>query len=42
MKAYEYDKGFVPDTSITEPDLVWLNVRDLPFTVHGVFYDEAQ
>lgn len=40
MKAYEYDKGFVPETKIEEPDLVWLNVRDIPFTIHGVFYDE--
>ena len=42
MKAYEYDKGFKPESKIEEPDIVWLNVRDVPFTIHGVFYDEAQ
>ena len=42
MKAYEYDKGFKPECNIEEPDLVWLSVRDVPFAIHGVFYDEAQ
>ncbi len=47
MKAYELDRGFVPSFEkncevAKETDLVWLNVREAPFSLHGVFYDEAQ
>ncbi len=35
----KYDKNLVVETTITEPDLVWFNVRDLPFQIYGVMYD---
>ena len=36
----KYDKNLVVETTITEPDLVWFNVRELPFELHGLLYDE--
>lgn len=42
MKIEDFDKNLNVDTDITEPDLVWLNVRDLPFVIYGVLYDEEQ
>jgi len=38
----EFDKNMEVVTTITEPDLVWLSVREAPFTIYGVFYDEEQ
>ncbi len=41
MKAYELKCGFVPETEIGD-DLVWIDVKNSPFTLHGVFFDETQ
>lgn len=40
MKIEDIDKNLVVETTITEPDLVWFNVRELPFRLYGVMYDE--
>ena len=40
--AADYDKNMVVKTTIEEPDLVWLDVREAPFSLHGVWFDEAQ
>lgn len=38
----DFDKNMVVNTSINEPDLVWLDVREAPFRLHGVWFDEEQ
>ena len=38
----DFDKNMEVVTTITEPDLVWLNVREAPFAIYGVTYDEKQ
>ena len=38
----DFDKNMVVNTSINEPDLVWLDVREVPFRLYGVWFDEAQ
>ncbi len=40
MKIEEIDRNFLTVTEIDEPDLVWLNAREAPFVINGVFYDE--
>ena len=40
MKIQEIDKHLAVNTDITEPDMVWFNAREYPFTIHGVMYDE--
>lgn len=42
MRLDEIDENLKIETTITEPDLVWLNVRQEPFSVHGVLYDKDQ
>ncbi|MBE6581242.1 MAG: hypothetical protein E7650_06480 [Ruminococcaceae bacterium] len=42
MRIEDIDKNLVVETTITEPDLVWLDVREAPFVLYGVRYDEAQ
>lgn len=42
MKLEQIDKNFVVDTNINEPDLVWHNVKEYPFAIHGVMYDETE
>ncbi|MBQ9802798.1 MAG: SGNH/GDSL hydrolase family protein [Clostridia bacterium] len=41
MRIEDIDKNLVVETTITEPDLVWFNVRELPFRLYGVIYDET-
>ena len=38
----DFDKNMVVNTSINEPDLVWLDVREAPFRLHGIWFDEVQ
>lgn len=38
----DFDKNMVVNTSINEPDLVWLDVREAPFRLYGVWFDEEQ
>ncbi len=41
MDIRQIDKNF--DTTFTAPeDIEWLSVRELPFSVHGVFYSEEE
>ena len=42
MKIEDIDRNLVVETDITEPDLVWFDVREAPFRLYGVQYDEAQ
>lgn len=42
MRIDEIDRNLKIETEITEPDLVWLNARDVPFVITGVLYDELQ
>ena len=37
----EFDKNMAVNTTIDEPDLVWLSVLDEPFRLHGVWFDHA-
>lgn len=41
MKVQEIDQNLAVSTTLTEPDLVWFNARTLPFSIHGLLYDEA-
>lgn len=41
MKMEEIDKNLLVETGITEPDIVWLNVRQAPFVICGIIYDET-
>jgi len=34
------DKNFIIKTGIEEPDIEWFDVREHPFSVHGVIFDE--
>lgn len=38
----DFDKNMVVNTGIDEPDLVWLDVREAPFRLHGIWFDEVQ
>ena len=42
MRIDEIDVNLKIDTDITEPDLIWLNARDIPFEVTGILYDNEQ
>ena len=42
MKIEQIDKNFIVNTNFTEPDIIWYNVREIPFELNGVFYDETQ
>ena len=42
MKYEEVDKNFRIETNITEPDIVWLDVKNAPFVISGVNYDEKR
>ena len=42
LRIDELDSNLKIQTEITEPDLVWLNARGLPFEINGIFYDEEQ
>lgn len=40
MKIEEMDKNLLVNTDITEPDIVWMNIRQAPFVISGITYDE--
>ncbi len=42
MRIEDIDKNLKVETTVTEPDIVWLNARQAPFSLHGVTYDEGQ
>lgn len=39
MKIEDIDKNLVVETTITEPDLVWLDAKEAPFEICGLLYD---
>lgn len=41
MNIEEIDKNFAL-SPVNEPDVVWHDARELPFSLHGVFYDESE
>lgn len=41
MKIEEIDQNLIVHTQISEPDIIWLNIRQAPFQIYGVAYDEA-
>lgn len=42
MKIEEIDKNLLVNTDITEPDIVWMNIRQAPFVISGITYDEKR
>ena len=42
MKIEEIDKNLVVNTDITEPDIVWVDIKQAPFVISGVIYDEKR
>ena len=42
MRIEEIDKNLVVETDITEPDIVWLDIKEAPFAIYGVSYDEKR
>ena len=42
MKLTDFDKNMVIDTDIKKDDFVWLDAKDVPFSLHGVHYAEDE
>lgn len=42
MNISEIDKDLSVQYGLTEPDMVWHDIKQSPFRVHGVFYDSAK
>ena len=42
MRLEEIDQNLKINTDINEPDLVWLDAKSAPFSLHGTFYDQTQ
>ena len=42
MRVEDIDRNLRVESSITEPDIVWFDARELPFSIFGVTYDEQQ
>ena len=42
VKIEDIDKNFKVESTICEPDIVWLDAKDAPFSIHGVTFDEKQ
>lgn len=40
MNIQQIDKNFSVNINFTEPDIVWYNVREVPFSIHGIIYSE--
>lgn len=41
MKIEEIDRNLKVESTVDEPDIVWMSAREEPFSLRGVFYDEA-
>ena len=41
MKLEDVDKNFKLET-VKEEDVVWYDIENAPFSVHGIFYDETE
>lgn len=42
MRIEEIDKNMINVTSVTEPDIVWLDANDAPFSLHGLQFSEEE
>lgn len=42
MRIEVIDKNLKVETDITEPDIVWLDAKEAPFSLHGISYDADQ
>ncbi|MBQ1272456.1 MAG: hypothetical protein IIY12_03035 [Clostridia bacterium] len=42
MRIEDIDKNLKVDTDIAESDLIWLDAKQAPFSLHGTFYDKNQ
>ncbi len=42
MKVSSLDKKLAPCPDFSEKGLVWINVREAPFVISGVFFDESK
>lgn len=42
MRIEEIDKNMKVETNVTEPDIIWIDAKQAPIALHGVFYDEKQ
>lgn len=42
MNIEQIDKNLVVESTITEPDIVWFSVRQAPFQIYGITYDETR
>lgn len=40
MQIDKFDKNFLINSDITEPDIVWFDVNEPPFKIKGVIYDD--
>lgn len=40
MKIEELDSNLLVESDIKEQDIVWLDVKNSPFIINGIFYDE--
>ncbi len=42
MKVHEIDKNLSITSDFKDKDIVWIDVKDAPFRLFGIFYDEKQ
>ena len=42
MRIEDIDRNFIVETDITEPDLVWFNIKEAPFVIYGVSFEESE
>lgn len=42
MRIEEIDQNLAVETEITEPDIIWLDVKKAPFVIYGIQYDEVR
>ena len=40
MNIENLDKNFATKITVNEPDIVWFNIREAPFMLYGILYDE--
>ena len=42
MRNEDIARSQMGKTDITEQDIVWLDIKEAPFVIHGVSYDSEQ
>jgi len=40
VRIEDVDQNLKIESDITEPDIVWMDIKNAPFSIHGIFYDE--